>query len=150
MTKAEEFLKLAAKQAADRDNFASTADDQISSMCVYLQEALGNPARVERAVLDDMTDDETVDGFKGTLISRRGCHFALEISIGDLSWDYCSEIAPDGKYLVTHADERHIIDVTQDAGIKSWCDWMINTWIPGQMAETIDGAIGLQLSKPKP
>jgi hypothetical protein len=150
MTKAEEFLKLAAKQATDRDSFASTADDKIGSMCVYLEEALGKPASVERTELEHMTEDETVDGFKGTLISRRGCHFALEINIGDLSWDYCSEIVPEGKYFVTHVDERNVIDVTQDAGMKSWCDWIINTWIPAQMAETIDGAIGLQLSKLKP
>ena len=93
--------------------------------------------------------EETVEGFDGTLISRKGCHFGMQVSMRRWQMQMNSAIFPAGDRLMARIDptDKNAIDVTDDAGVKAWTDWAVNTWVPSQFEITIAGTLSAKLKK---
>lgn len=150
-TKAEEIIRLAAKQKDDQENWSVKAASQVGFMATILQEVLGSPSDVRRLELESLYQEECVQGFDGTLISRKGCHFALGIKLGrTYEFEFQSTLFPAGDRLMvrTEPGDKNAIDVTDEEGVKKWALWVADSWLASQFADTINGSISNRLKKP--
>ena len=137
------------QQDLDLKTFARNAADRVTAMALALGAVLGAPAKLTPLQITGVADEEAMEGFEGTLISRMGCHFGIMVTLRAWEVRPQSTIFPVGDRLMARIDpsDESAIDVTDDVGAKAWANWAANTWIPSQFAATIGGVLSAKLKK---